>query len=212
MKHTKIFLVLFLCFGCQRQTQKNIPFALQEIKGRDEMISWRQSIRRPVYQAKVPLTWKRIDPLEKESLLDTTKPIVSFVIDQDVVLNVHNFPADSLEERIPPTAQIERWHAQLKPQQSKVEPIGHGGFTGLYFEGKSENVSLLAWSLQLDIEHFQYLHFLAATVEEEEHYKQMAADYTIKVYGPSAQLEKHLEEFFLFSNSFELIQEIPERV
>jgi len=212
MKHTIIPFLLLFCTGCHSSSHKTPPFALQQIQGRDELISWGKFVRRPVYQAKIPLMWKRVDPSENESLLDTTKPIVSFRVDKEVVLNVHTFPAYSLEERIPPSAQIERWHSQLKPTKYKVEAAVYSGFAGLYFEGKNSEESLLAWSLQLDMEHFQTLHFLSGTVEEEEHYRQMAADYTIKVYGPSTLVEKHREEILLFATSFELIQELPERL
>jgi hypothetical protein len=211
MKHTKIVLLTFLFLGCSRSAVKPIPFSQQEIQGRDEVISWKSTVRRPVYQAKVPLAWQRIDPAQNESLLDTTHPIVSFVIEDGVIVYVHSFPANSLEERIPPAAQIERWRQQLKPTVHTIEPAAHGGFAGLFFEGKNDAHSLLAWSLQLGLEHFQTLHFLAGTVEEEEHYRQMAADVTIKVSGPTPLIKKHYEEIVLFASSFELIQEIPER-
>jgi hypothetical protein len=204
----KILLLLLLCTGCH-SAKKEPPFAVQTFNGRDEIISYGQKVRRPVYQAKVPLAWKRIDPAAKESILDTTKPIVSFFLEEGLLLTIHTFPTHSLEERIPPIAQVERWAAQLKGGKSHTEPVGWGGFAGIRFEGEIGERGVVAWSLQLDLEHYQALHFLASTVEEEEHYKQMAADYTIKVTGPKALIEQHREELSFFVDSFELIQEIP---
>jgi hypothetical protein len=207
----KKLLILFLCLtGCKTE-DKTPPFTLQEFNGRDEIISYGQMVRRPVYHAKVPLTWKRIDPLPIESLLDTTKPIVAFAIDENVTLTVHTFPSSSQEERIAATAQIERWINQLKGGDYLIEKVSHSGFAGLFFEGKQEKITVCGWSLQLDLDHYQTLHFLTSTVEEEEHYKQMAADYTIKVSGLSTLIDQHREEISLFADSFELIQELPLR-
>ena len=200
------------CASCSQDRVKTPPHAVQEINGRDEIISYNQKVRRPVYRAKIPLSWKRIDPEGLDSLLDTTKPIVSFEIADKLRLTLHTFPTTSLEERIPPAAQIERWRNQLKGGSFYIEKITQGGFAGLYFEGKRENTTVCAWSMQLDSQHYQTLHFLASTVEEEEHYKQMAADFTIKVSGPGESIEQHWEEIALFANSFELIQEIPARM
>lgn len=210
MKRTKFFLLLF-CSACSQPAEKSIAYAHQEICGREEMISWKSSLRRPVYQAQVPLGWARVDPPQNESLVDTRQPIVSFSIEEGVVLHVHSFPANSLEERIPPAAQVERWRQQLKAASHKIEPLNHGGYAGLFLESQNESTMLLAWSLQLAMEHFQTLHFRATTLEEEEHYRQMAADVTLKVTGPTALIEKHRAEITLFAESFELIQEIPER-
>jgi hypothetical protein len=208
-----LLISLLLCVGCQKYPEKKLPpFALQQFNGRDENIAYRHRVRRPVYQAKVPLQWRRIDPAPQESLLDTTKPIVSFTLDEHVVVTVHTFPTDSLEERIPPALQVERWQRQMKGGSCHIENVGHGGFTGLYFEGSNDQKTSCCWSLQLDLDHYQTLHFLAESVEEEEHYKQMAADYTIKVTAPSSLIEKYREEISLFANSFDLIQELPTRM
>lgn len=206
-----LFLLVMLCGSCRECPPKVPPFTWQEFNGRDEVIAYGQRVRRPVYRAQVPLSWQRIDPAAHESIMDTTKPIVSFVIEEGVMLMVHNFPSSSLDERIPPSAQTHRWQGQLKGAATQLTQVAHGGFSGLCLEGSSEKGAVRAWSLQLDVQHYQNLHFLATTVEEEEHYKQMAADYTIKVFGPSDMLEKHRLGIDLFVESFELIQEIPSR-
>ncbi len=200
---------LFLLTSCA-QSPKNIPsFTWQEIAGREEQLGSAAIVRRPVYRAKVPSGWERVDPSLESSLSDTTKPIVSFLIDEKIQITVHNFPSKSLEDRIPPAFQIERWKQQIDEENPLVEPWGHSGFIGLYFEGKKGKTTILAWSMQLDSSHYQTLSFLANSVEEEEHFKQMKADYTIKVNGPTELIEKHRAYLLLFANSFELIQEIP---
>ncbi len=207
-----LICALLLLASCKGSHEKVIPSARQEFNGRDELISYGQMVRRPVYQAQVPLGWKRIDPEAQETNLDTTKPIVSFEIEDQIVLTVHNFPSESLEERVPLEAQVQRWQKQLPGIESVVENVAHGGFYGLYLEGKTSELTLAAFAFQLDLEHYQTLHFFAGTVEEEEHYKQMSADFTIKVCGPCAMIERHREEIRLFANTFELIQEIPTRI
>lgn len=205
----RLLLLLLLCTAaCRKCPERVPPFTLQEFLGRDEIVSYGKSIRRPVYHAKVPKGWKRIDPNEQEPLTDSRKPIVSFVIEENLHLRVHTFPTDDLDERIPPVAQIERWKQQLKNGKCQVQSVGHGGFAGLFLE----SCGVLAWSMQLDFDHYQTLAYLGTTVEEEEHFKQMRADYTIKVTGPQELIEKHREELMLFAKSFELIQEIPSRM
>jgi hypothetical protein len=203
-----LFLCALLFAGCSTQNGKIPPNTFEEIHGRDEILSFSQRVRRPVYRAKVPCSWKRMED-ENQSLLDTKKPIVTFALGENLLLSVHNFPSDSLEKRIPLLAQIERWEQQLAGGESHIEQIGHSGFTGFFFEGKKGENLVLAWAMQLDPELYQRLHFLAASVEEEEHYKQMSADYTIKISGPRPLIEKYREEIEMFAQSFELIQEIP---
>lgn len=204
-----VLIILLFLSSCRECPEKVPPFTEQIFTGRGETISYGQKVRRPVYQAKVPLVWRRIDPSPDDPLSDTTKPIVKFSLDENVTLSVHTFPTSSLEERIPLTAQVERWRSQLKGAPCMLDRVGHDGFAGLYFEGKNETTTVCAWCLQLDFAHYQKLHFMAATLEEEEHYKQMSADYTIKVSGPTALIEKHKKEILLFAGSFELIDEIP---
>lgn len=209
------FLFLFLVgalSGCRSQSEKVPPFTWQQFNGRDECIGFGQKIRRPVYQAKVPVNWRRVNPSSEDSLVDTTLPIISFQLDDNLTVYVHTFPTESLEERIPPEMQVERWKKQIHAALPVVKKVGQSGFCGLYFEGSQGTNTLCGWSLQLDVEHYQTLRFLASTVEEEEHYKQMSADYTIKIVGPTAQIDKHKSELTLFAQSFELIQEIPQNL
>jgi len=103
---------------------------------------------------------------------------------------------------------VKRWEGQLGSVKAAVEPVTHAGFAGLFLEAPT----VLAWSMQLDMEHYQTLSLLAGSDAEKEHFKQMCADYTIKVTGSQELIDEHRDELFLFANSFELIQEIPKRM
>ncbi len=207
----RYFLIFLLLTACHESSKKSLPHSWQEFNGRDEIISYGQRVRRAVYRAQVPLNWQRINPSDLEPISDTTKPIVSFLLEEGVLATVHSFPTDTFDERIPVIAQVERWRRQLEGSAILLAEAVHGGFAGISLEGKNEKGAVRAWAMQLDMQHYQTLHLLATTVEEEEHYKQMAADYTIKAFGPADRLEKHREEIDLFADSFELIQEIPAR-
>lgn len=206
MTKAKLFIIslLILLSGCRKCPEKVPPFTLQKFTGREEAAG-ALLVRRPVYRAKVPVGWVRCDP--EGSIRDTREPNVSFLIESTLKVTVHTFPTESLEERIPPIAQVQRWKQQIGAAETRVEPSCHGGFAGLCLEGPS----ILAWSMQLDLEHYQTLSFLASSPLEEEHFKQMRADYTIKAAGPKEIIERHKEELRFFADSFELIQEIPRR-
>ncbi len=207
----KVLCVLFLLIlvGCQQKQPVQNPW--QEIAGRD--LGHSLIIRHPVYRARVPYHWKRVDPLPSVSNADTTKPLVEFWIDDQVSVNVHNFPSDSLEERIPPAAQVARWRKQLvglNPKEAVVKPISRAGFAGLFFEGQGHDVLVMAWSLQLDAEHYRVL-LKGENRENGDFLKQMRADVTIKVVGPPDVVESYQDELMDFAGSFELIQEIPDQ-
>ncbi|MCC5832975.1 MAG: hypothetical protein JJU12_08050 [Chlamydiales bacterium] len=203
----KIHLLLILIFlsGCHKSPKKVSPFTVEEFTGREESAG-AALVRRPVYRAKVPAGWKRVD--HDGSIQDTREPNVSFLIDEELKVTIHTFPSNRLEERIPPKAQVARWMRQLGEVETRLEPACRCGFFGLCLEGPT----ILAWSMQLDFEHYQTLSFLASCPMEEEHFKQMRADYTIKAAGPSELIARHRKELQFFAESFELIQEIPGRL
>ena len=195
-----LFLLFLILAGCASHPTAETPCVMTEIVGRDT---------RPVYRAKVPETWVSLPP--EGALSDTTKPNAAFLIDDSVRVTVHSFPTDSFEERISPMAQVERWRRQIAPLEEVVEGAARAGFIGLFYEGRHVDHSVLAWSMQLDAEHYLTLQFLEGTPEERAFFKQLRADYTIKVTGPSEVIEKHRRELLEFAKSFELIQEIPKR-
>ncbi|NGX61492.1 MAG: hypothetical protein K940chlam9_00978 [Chlamydiae bacterium] len=205
-----LLLLLFLMLvGCKKCPDRVPPFTWHEFTGREERVGETKLVRRPTYRAKVPVRWKRITPGEEVSLLDTKTPLVTFLITDNTKLTLHSFPADTLEERIPPSAQVNRWKSQLGAEFFEVEPLSYGGFGGLFFHGSNGNTSCLAWSMQLDLAHLQNLLFRASNLEEKEHYRQMGADYTIKVQGPPDEIAEHKEEILFFAESFGLIQPLP---
>ena len=156
------FGLLLLFCGCSQPTTSLPPW--QHINGRDDGSSL---TREPLYHARIPETWHRMDPDLSTSIADTTTSICEFIIedsDGPLRISIHNFPADDLSERIPPIAQISRWQRQLAmtcSTASIVVPVSHGGFTGLYIRGggsmEGRPASILAWAMQLSSIHFRNL-------------------------------------------------------
>jgi hypothetical protein len=187
LNSTTWWLVLLFLWGCNGP-DKDFKVHWQKINGRS---------CHPVYRALVPAEWTRHDP-DKDSVADTTQPLVEYRLSDGIVITVHNFPGI----RIPPAAQIARWRGQMKdcdPKCMNISSCSHGGFAGLQFECKN----CLAWAMQLDAGHRQKL------PGNQNLHDEMKADYTIKAVGPHEKLSKHRREIHDFAMSFELIQEIP---
>ncbi len=174
-------------------------------------------MRVPLYRGKVPSHWQRKDPAETESIADTTKPIAEFRIgnheEEHVYLTLFTFPVETYTQRIPPSAQLERWKRQFDEFDStslSIEPYAHGGYVGLSIYAKGtinqQERSLLGFSMQL-----ASIHWFTLQNYQEHPLKQMSADYTIKATGSPSAIQKWKEEIKLFANSFELIEEIPIR-
>ncbi|MEI8124314.1 MAG: hypothetical protein WCG42_01000 [Parachlamydiaceae bacterium] len=217
LKHfiSPLYRVLLCAFalpfvGCSSPSQQTATVE-QEIKGRDY-----EGKRFAVYRVRVPQEWIRRDPLPNESLHDTTKAICEFIIKEDsgiIRIAIHNFASETIDQRIPPSAQIARWQGQfesLSPLESSSTPQSFSGYSGLFFKGvgvlKGEEVMVLGWSLQIAPEHYRML----SRYETKELNKEMRADVTIKAVGLKELMEIHQEEIDLFAHSFELIEEIPE--
>lgn len=180
--------------------------------------------RQPIYRVRVSKKWQALIPDENNTLLDTREANMEFVIEDGgemILIAIHNFPSESLQQRIPPTAQIQRWMRQyedLNTESMQTKPQAHGGFAGLYFtaRGKAskfgeEETTMMAWAMQLDEEHYQSLTYAAGDHDEREKNKQKRSDYTIKAVGKQEIVEKYQAEIIAFARSFELIDEIPER-
>jgi len=170
--------------------------------------------RSPIYRACVPKLWKRID--SEESVIDTMKPICEFLIEsksnETIKITIHNFPTTSIDERIPPIAQVNRWKQQLNvlsPLNFTVTPICKSGFVGLFFQARAHPNGVLAWSMQLAEEHYRHVNALSKASTNAAYYRQMGADYTIKAVGPNRLLEENKEDITHFATSFELIEAIP---
>ena len=170
-----------------------------------------------IYRALVPSQWIRKDPVEFESLADTTKAICEFYIREngesgaEIRLTIHTFPILKEEERIPPQAQIARWKRQfedLDVLSTQILPESHGGFSGLYFEGtgtlKNQPAKMLGWSMQLA---HLFTRELSLNEQPLDSYKR--ADYTIKATGPPDFIHQHRKAIRDFAGSFEFIDELP---
>lgn len=209
-------LLVILLVSCSKQEEPpltiNKPFFnWQRINSRDE---GDPSAKFFLYYAKVPSDWIRKDPSPNESIYDTTIPLCEFFIvenDEKVRITVHNFPSTSIDERIPPSAQISRWKQQfqyLNPALTRIKPVSHAGYVGLFIQCQGElnhiPTKLMGWAMQLASEYYERLSFDNSFLSRQER-----ADYTIKAMGPTALMDKHAEGIYLFADSFRLIDELP---
>ncbi len=176
----------------------------REISGRDDSTQ-------PIYRANVPLHWKQNNPLPSHSasalLSDTTVPIAEFTF-EGIRITIHSFPAETLESRVPPIAQINRWKRQfdeLYPASVSISPQAFSGYVGLLFEGsglmKQKETMVMGWSLQLAADHFRTLNRRMGTLQKR-------ADITIKATGPRDLMAQYQREIIAFARSFELIDEV----
>lgn len=204
-------LLIFLSFwGCEQKKAHPKPMS-QTISGRDRG-GESGLVRYPLYRVKTFPNWKRLDPSPLTSNLDTRQPIVEFWIDGQIHVTIHNFPSDSMDTRIPPRAQVERWKKQMLTDDNDdfVErPVSFAGFAGFFFEGEDKDKMTIAYALKLDDRHYQSLRSHRQP-HNEAFLKQMGSDVTIKAVGPIQAMMKYREDLIAFSESFELIQEIPE--
>lgn len=184
-------LVLFLFF-----TACSSPERPAEIRMRHFTLCGRDS-GPSIYQAEVPISWEKIAPLSHQNLSDTTIPICSFATG-NILITVHNFPYSSLEQRIPPSAQIQRWIAQFQDQDADVTSSAHGGFGGFRLEAYDpQGKGVIAYAMQMTPSLFR------AVVNP-----QIKADYTIKAVGPSEEITREKRAIDAFAGSFELINPI----
>lgn len=169
-----------------------------EIKTRQTTLCGRE-MGRPLYQAEISLNWKKIEPGSHQNLSDTTLPICSFE-KGNILITVHNFPISSLEQRIPPLAQITRWkEQQFHTHNGDVTPSAHGGFGGFRLEAYDPyGKGMIAYAMQMTPSLFR-------AIQDP----QIKADYTIKAVGPSSEIEAERNAIDAFANSFELINPIP---
>lgn len=206
------YCTLYLCFifltflvsSCENTPEEQLQII--EVKGRSERA--RLTPKLETYRMMVPQGWEIEFPPDEDPLLDTTMPLLTLRFG-DVVAVFHNFPAESLEQRIPPIAQVTRWKKQfesLSEPTLQIFPFATSGFTGLQFEAvgiqKNEPIKVLAWSMQLTPELFQRL---------PEHASQQKGDWTLKASGPPDQLEMVQEDLFRVARSIELLEELSQR-
>ncbi len=219
MKNLLIYLTFLTLFACTQDKKISSTARILQIKGRPLHANGLTSDRNPIYQAVIPENW-RIDKQSLEQLnFDTKLPLVEIHIvdNQEIIrITVHNFPTESIDERIPPLAQIQRWKEQFTttdPLSETITPQAFSGFIGYLFEirgeQKGERISLLAYSLQICREHYRTLSspYFPLSFEETQ---QMRSDVTIKAMGKDFMIEKHKQDIIRFARSFELIHDIPD--
>lgn len=204
-----ILCILTLLFSSCEKPNFKPPQHQEIIAGRN--FSPVDTVRLPLYQANVPDHWIRKDPDPKDSLADTMKPLCEYTIhegNESVRITIHNFPVESIHQRVSPNAQINRWCGQFDnwdPTATNIVAYSHDGFIGLFLECQgtmhNQSVKMLGCSMQLAPELFQNL----PTKKEA---KQMGSDYTIKALGPPWLVDKHFDEIYDFANSFRLIEEL----
>lgn len=205
-----------LLSGCSSESAPQAALLMQEIKGREF-----EGVRLAVYRVQIPSEWMRRDPLPTESLIDTTKALCEFLIQEEsegfIRISIHNFPTETIEQRISPSAQVSRWQKQFAPlyaTESSTTPVAFSGFSGLSFIGRGlldgKESMVLGWTLQIAPDHYHALSH-PPLKNSAALYKQMRADVTIKAVGPRGLMEKYQASIHSFARSFELIEEIPKR-
>ena len=209
-------IIIFALCSCSNPDGLDSRLKVIEVTGRNESDA---SLFRPIiYRMKIPKNWEQLNPPLDISIADTTKAIVEFVItdsDEKIRITIHNFPSTSLEQRIPPMAQLNRWKKQFQSldQTSLVlKPQAFGGYSGFVLDAKgilhNAQTSILGWILQLAPEHYRALSHVNSQSISSRH-KQMQSDITIKAVGPTKIMDKHHEDIFAFARSFQLIDDIP---
>lgn len=212
MKLKYFIFVTFLFCSCSQEDASPLLSSI-EITGRNEEFFDAKPL---IYRIKVPNHWLPQFPASKDAISDTTKALVEFFIiegDEKIRIAIHNFPSNTMEERIPPIAQINRWKKQfqfLDSSSVSIIPQAFGGYYGYLLEATGQmhdnKTSILGWALQIAPEHYRAL---SHPVKQSALHKQMRSDITIKAMGPEALIKKYREEMISSARSFQLIEDIP---
>lgn len=188
MKYLNL-LLLFLLLSCSSQKDAKTAY-YQDVKGRNDIT---------IYRIKVPQNWKRIDP--ETPPIDTKIAICEFFIEDpegSIRITLHNFPSQTIDNRIPPGSQIARWKRQLPMVHENITPQSFSGYVGFLYEGDDGEKAMMGWIMQLGPEQYSRL---SPT--------ELKSDVTIKALGPLPLIQKHRQKIVNFARSFELISEIP---
>lgn len=166
-----------------------------------------------IWRLEVPKTWKRIDPQELST--DTRLPNLSFEIQGEkapILITLHNFPAEQLQERVPISMQITRWKRQLTNLDEvslREVPFTQSGYRGLLLTAKGEKEgkshAFIAVALQMDNELFEALRVESAERQTQFMNRQRRSDFTLKAQGDPEDLVLHEEDILNSFESFELI-------
>lgn len=145
------------------------------------------------YRLQVPMGWVAIHPVPSS---DTTHAILHLVDPQHpkIRCDIHSFPIDDINQRIPPEANCKRWNEQFSTTY-RGDPIqkrfSAHGFSGLCFECSGQlndkEQSMLAYSILMSNREALERQRLWISKKNTQA-KQSMADLTIKVTGPVEEL------------------------
>ncbi|GAB4227419.1 MAG: hypothetical protein Tsb0021_04300 [Chlamydiales bacterium] len=202
VKSLKVFLLIALSvflFACQKE---EIAWKKLAIKGRTPHLP-------AIYTVRFPSYWESLPPGFDEELSDTTLPIHRFIIDEDIIVTIHNFPLEPDSPRIPPMAQLDRWKKQFTVlNESFNSPISQSGLVGHHLKAwgliNDQPTTVFGWAFQLAHEHY-----IRSTWYLNSWMNEVRGDVTIKVTGPTKKMEKIQEELSCFAASFEFVDDLP---
>jgi hypothetical protein len=205
LNKASIFFLLLLLTGCETQQLPLTSYTV--IEGRD---LGGTSFRPPLYRIILPAGWKA--SFISGSVADTKKSLLECFFECDgeqIRLTIHNFPYLSNSQRIPPSAQIDRWIKQFDSLEiSIITPQAFAGFVGSHWWGegrmKEEAVIVSAWAMQLAAEHEQTL-----SRNEKLAASQVRSDISIKASGPKELMESQKDTIWAIARSFELTTFLP---
>lgn len=205
MSRTQFLLLLFFSLLASCSSDPGDQGQWQTISSRS---FFKNVERTPLYRVKVPKHWERVNPGKEVSLDDSREALCTFFLGEHAIrITLHNFPSQTLAQRIAPQAQVARWRQQFNPKHfDHTMPLSFSGYVGLFYEGegrvKGEETKVLGWALQIANEHYR-------TLSHESFHPEQRADVTIKITGPPHVVEREREALITFAESFELIEEIP---
>ncbi|CRX39241.1 hypothetical protein [Estrella lausannensis] len=204
-----LFLPILLAFfsGCSSEEQDDA--VVQEIVGRSG------DLDAPIWRVRRPSNWEEVKRTGPEH--DTTLPVQEWTIgegDDLIRVQIHSFPAETLEARIPPMAQITRWQKQFQsspPPDLELTRQAFSGYSGYLLDGrgtiKGSSVRVLGFAMSLPERSYAALSALKGKKSSE--IAEMRGDITIKVVGKEEAIDKRENEIRSFARSFELIDPIP---
>lgn len=212
-----IFFILIFLTSCENQSDSKSILATVGISGRVNTALSKECTT--IYEIDIPFDWICKEPTIDDALLDTKKPIYEFIVENiedeedDIHITIHNFPNNSIDERVPRGAQINRWKQQftiLEEANTQVSMQSFGGFSGLKFQGvgkiKEQEKMMLGWIMQLPQEHYFALGF---PEKNRTQLHNLRADYTIKVVGSPEFVLKNQKSIEAAIQTFRLCKEIP---
>lgn len=200
-----IYYLFFLIFFVSCETTDQWEYQTLAIPGRNGQL---------IYEIDFPKNWGA-SITNNESIDDTTLSLCHLILNENnekITLAIHNFPTKSIDDRIPIKAQILRWINQLEQNEeikNDEKNESFGGFCGIKYQGvgkiKGIKQKMIAWAMELPEETYHQLNFSS---HSKEKLLQMRSNYTLKVLGPEALVNKHQQTIEKIARSFRLIDDL----